>query len=236
MDAFMYFVPLTSPTSIVIATQSNNTLRAKVTSWKTEQADGKAYVECDFTISGDGSYCAFYDPNEMIQDCSHENGPEASEYPELLEWIRLSGSCLGHIRAVGKVAGNSVKMERIEVRFNYRGTQSPVEVSIYDVPRVDGEFLYANRRNCRIARINSLQFKQCSNGLPRMSVQLASIRKAHRRDGFLSGLTAMIANLLSTTTPVSTIGNATMMEFAKALYEKEQAFTFPQARNFKIQL
>jgi hypothetical protein len=69
-----------------------------------------------------------------------------------------------------------------------------------------------------------------------MAVELASVKKAHEQEGFLSGLTAFIANILNTSTPVSTIGNTTMMDFGLALYHKKQAFTFPAASNFKIQL
>lgn len=235
VDAFMYFVPLTSPTSIVISTSSNTTLNATVTSWQTKQSGDKAFVSCDFKISGEGVYWAFYDPNEMIESFVKDK-TNPKEYTKFLEWIRVSGACLGHIKAEGKVAGESVRMDYIEIQFNGKNTHSPVEVSIYDIPCVDGEYFYANRNNCRIARINSLIFKQSTSSTPRMSVELGSIKKAEGKEGFLSGLTAMIANMLSTSTPVSTVGNATMMEFGQALYAKQQAFTFPAASNFKLEL
>jgi hypothetical protein len=231
VDAFMYFVPLTSPTSIVVTTELGTTLSASVTSWHTEQKNGKVYVKCDFRITGNGSYCAFYDPNEMIQK-SHTT----SDYTQLLEWIRLNGPCLGRILGVGQIVDQSIKMEFIEVIFNRNNMLSPVEVSIYDIPCVNGEYFYENRYNCKIARINSLTFKDCTDGTPRMTVELASVKKAHEQEGFFSGLTAFIANILNTSTPVSIIGNATMMDFGQALYLKEQAFTFPVASNFKIQL
>lgn len=236
VDEFMYFVPLTSPTSIITAIQSNTTLNATVTSWETEQTNGEAFVKCDFKISGEGAYTAFYDPNEMIRDCQKAEKSNPKQITELLEWIRVSGSCLGHIEGKGKVIGGTIKMEYIEVQFNDEDLVSPVEVGIYDVRRVHGAYLFKNRTNCRVARINSLKFKQCTDGSPRMSVELASIKKVDEGEGFFSKLTAMIANILSTSTPVSRIGNATMMDFGQALYHKEQAFTFPLASNFKLEL
>lgn len=236
VDAFMYFVPLTSPTSVVASTETGTTLSAAVTSWETREDDGKVYLKCNFRVSGSGSYCAFYDPNEMIQLLDGQNSSKRKELTRLLEWIRLSGPCLGQINGVGKMTGGNVEMEYIEVLFNRKGTVSPVEVSIYDIPAIKGEYLYDNRRNCKIARINSLKFKQSDDGIPRMSVELASVKKANDSEGFLSGLTAMLANIFSTSTPVSSVGNATMMDFGRALYEKENAFTFPQAENFSLQL
>jgi len=236
VDAFMYFVPLTSPTSVVSSTEAGTTLSAAVTSWKTRQEKGKVYLECNFQVSGSGSYCAFYDPNEMIQMFDKQNNAKHRELTRLLEWIRLSGPCLGQIKGVGKMVGSEVEMEYIEVLFNRQNTVSPVEVSIYDIPAVKGAFAYDNRRNCKIARINSLSFSQCDDGIPRMSVELASVKKANENEGFFSGLTAMLANILSTSTPVSLVGNATMMEFGRALYEKQNAFTFPRAENFSLQL
>jgi hypothetical protein len=236
VDAFMYFVPLTSPTSIVASTETGTTLSAAVTSWEAKKEGGKVHLKCNFQVSGTGSYCAFYDPAEMIQLCREENSSKLQEITRLLEWIRLSGPCQGQIKGIGKQVGSDVEMEYIEVVFNHKNTVSPVEVSIYDIPPVKGEYSYDNRRNCKIARINSLKFRQCDDGVPRMTVELASVKKADAKEGFLSGLTAMIANILSTSTPVSPVGNSTMMEFGRALYEQESAFTFPRAENFTLQL
>jgi hypothetical protein len=236
VDAFMYFVPLTSPTSVVAATEAGTTLSAAVTSWETREDKGKIYLKCNFQVSGSGSYCTFYDPNEMIQLFSENNTSKRKELTKLLDWIRLSGPCLGQISGVGKIVGSDIQMEYIEVQFNSKNTVSPVEVSIYDIPSVKGEYLYENRRNSKIARINSLKFRQCDGGVPHMSVELASVKKAEEKEGFFSGLTAIIANILSTSTPVSVVGNTTMMDFGRALYEKQQNFTFPRAENFSLQL
>jgi hypothetical protein len=91
---------------------------------------------------------------EMIQKCQ-----TTSDYTQLLEWIRLNGPCLGRIQGIGQIVNQTIKMEFIEVVFNRNNMLSPVEVSIYDIPCVNGEFLYENRYNCKIARINSLTFK-----------------------------------------------------------------------------
>ena len=234
VDNFMYFVPLTSPTSVMVSTEPGTTFSANITSWKRRQNGNTVYVECDFEITGSGAYSALYDSNEMInKNLVQDKKQDAKELTKLLEWIRLGGPCLGRIEGVGAVDGENIRMESIEVSFNRDGSKSPVEVSIYDVPRKKGQFLYANRRNCQVARVNALKFKRNDDGTPRMSVEIASVKKADSKEGFFSHLTAMIANILSTSTTVAPVGNTTMMDFGTALYEKRPAFTFPKAANIK---
>lgn len=233
VDCFMYFVPLTSPTSVTVKTEPGTTFSANITSWNRIQNGKTIHVECNFDITGKGGYAAVYDADEMISKrlATEKNADDTREITKMLEWIRLSGPCQGRIQAIGKVVSNEVRMDRIEVSFNRGSTQSPVEVSIYDVPNKKGQFLYANRKNCQVARINSLTFNRTDDGSPRMSVEIASLKKAKTKEGFFSHLTAMIANILSTSTSVAPVGNATMMDFGTALYEKQPAFTFPKAAN-----
>ena len=210
------------------------TFSANIISWKRRQNGKTVHVECDFEITGEGSYSAMYDSNEMIQKhFRHKKKGKTKEIPRLLEWIRLSGSCKGRIEGVGTVEGDDVQMHSIEVSFNRDNTKSPVEVSIYDVPRKKGQFLYTNRKNCQVARVNALKFQRDEDGSPRMSVEIASVKKANSKEGFFSHLTAMIANILSTSTTVAPVGNTTMMDFGTALYQKQPAFTFPKAANIK---
>lgn len=235
VDCFMYFIPLTSPTSVTVSTAPGTTFSANITSWKRKQNGKTVHVQCDFEVTGEGGYSATYDPEEMIQkQCdNHQKKSKAKEITILLDWIRLDGPCLGRIEGYGTVVDGQIQMNSIEVSFNRDKTKSPVEVSIYDVPRKKGQFLYANRENCQIARVNALTFKRDHDGSPRMSVEIASIKKAKKKEGFFSHLTAMIANIFSTSMKVPPVGNSTMMDFGTALYEKEPAFTFPKAANIK---
>ncbi len=235
VDCFMYFVPLTSPTSVTVSTAPGTTFSANIISWKRRQNGNTVRVECDFEVTGSGSYSAMYDSTEMIQkQFTHDKKKKSTkEITKLLEWIRLSGACQGRIECIGTVDGEEVQMDSIEVSFNRDNSKSPVEVSIYDVPRKKGQFLYANRKNCQVARVNALKFQRTEDGTPRMSVEIASIKQAEKKEGFFSHLTAMIANILSTSTAVAPVGNSTMMDFGTALYQKQPAFTFPKAANIK---
>lgn len=235
VDCFMYFVPLTSPTPVTIATDPSTTFRASITSWETKQKGSTVFVECDFEVIGQGGYCATYIPDEMIRH-SLSRKQKAKEITKLLEWIRLDGPCLGRIEGYGKVIDGKIQMKSVEVSFNRNNSQSPVHVSIYDIPRVNGEFVYENRINRQIARVNSLGFKCDDDGSPRMSVEIASLKKPEKKEGFFSCLTAMIANILMTSTPVAPVGNTTMMDFGVALYEKEPVFMFPAALNIESEL
>lgn len=230
VHAFMYFVPLTSPTSVAVATDPGTTFSASITSWKTTRKGGTIHVSCDFEVIGQGGYRASYNSEEMIRHTlSREEN--AKEITRLLEWIRLDGPCLGRIQGYGKAVGDNIQMESIEVCFNRDNSKSPVQASIYDIPKVKGEFLYENRINCQVARINSLTFSCDDEGSPYMGVEIASVRKSAKGEGLFSRLTAMIANILSTSTPVAPAGNTAVMDFGVALYEKKPVFTFPAAAN-----
>ena len=230
VHCFMYFVPLTSPTSVTVATDPGTTFTASITSWKTTQKGDTVHVECNFDVTGRGGYCASYDSDEMIRH-SLDQKEKVKEITKLLEWIRLDGPCKGRIKGYGKIVGDDIQMQSVEICFNRDNTKSPVQVSIYDIPKVKGEFLYENRKNCQVARINSLKFNCDDDGTPCMGVELASVTKPSKGEGLFSRLTAMIANILSTSTPVAPAGNTAVMDFGVALYEKKPVFTFPAAAN-----
>lgn len=232
VDCFMYFVPLTSLTSLAVTTEPDTTFSASITSWTTKQQGNVIRVQCDFQITGQGVYCASYCPQEMIRS-QLANKPNTREVTKILEWIRLDGPCLGRIEGFGKIVNGNIQMESLEVSFDRDNSTSPVEVSLYDVRRKDGEFLFENRKNCLVARVNSLKFNQDQDGSPRMSVEIASLKKHEGKEGLFSRLTAIIANVLFTSTPIAQTGNATMMDFGTALYKKQPVFTFPYASNIK---
>lgn len=234
VDCFMYFIPLTSPTSVMVDSSPGTTLSANITSWKTTQQGKTVRVQCNFEISGDGNYSASYNPREMIESqLAKKKNP--SEVTKLLECIRIDGPCKGRIRGLGKVVNGKVQMKEVEVSFNRNNSQSSVEISMYDIPKVNSKFLYENRKNGQVARVNALKFKQDKNGISLMSVEIASLKKAEEKHGLFSKLTAMIANILLTSTPVSPVGGSTMMDFSTALYQKKPVFVFPHASNIKSQ-
>lgn len=232
VDCFMYFVPLTSPTPVAVTTAAGTTFRARISSWKTTRKGNSVNVACDFEVIGQGVYRASYIPEQLIH---YRIGDQQSpgELTKMLEWIRVDGPCLGRIEGKGKIVNGDITMESVEISFNRDNSKSPVQVSIYDIPNVRGQFLFENRKNCQFARINSLTFNRDDDGAPRMAVELDAVKKHDEKEGIFSRLTAMIANVLSTSTPIHPVGNATMMDFGTALYKKEPVFNFPHADNIK---
>lgn len=233
VDCFMYFIPLTSPTNVSIEIEPGTCFQAKLTSWNTRQTGDKVSVECDFEVDGTGCYTTRYDPDEMIRQALGNAEKNPKQITKLLDWIRLDSACKGTVEGSGKMVNNKVEMDTIKFTFNREGSKSPVEVCIYDVPRKSGKFEYTNRKNSQVARVNCLKFKRAGDEKPKMSVEIASIKKEQEKENIFSCLTAAIANILSTSTPVARIGNDTMLDFGEALYNKEEAFTFPHAENIK---
>ncbi len=232
VDCFMYFVPLTSPTPVAVTTAAGTTFRARISSWNTTRHGSTVDVTCDFEVLGDGDYRASYVPEELIQYRLGDK-QRPGELTKMLEWIRVDGPCLGRIEGKGEIINGEIVMESVEISFNRNKSRSPVQVSIYDIPNIRGQFLFKNRKNCQVARINSLTFKRENDGSPRMSVELDAVKKPHEKEGLFSRLTAIIANVLSTSTPIHPVGNETMMNFGTALYKKDPVFNFPYAENIK---
>lgn len=235
VDSFMYFVPLNSLTAVSALTDPNTNFSAGIINWDCTNFRNKSFtLTCDFEVSGSGLYKVVYDPAEMISLVSR-NSVKDKKITGLLDWIQFDGPCLGRIEARGRNQGDGAVIEEVSIRFNQGRQRSPVTIALYDVPRVDNRYDYSNRQNSVVARVNTLTFKRTEEE-PRMSVEIASVQKAHQSEGLFSSITAMFANLLLSAQPVSMVGNQTMLEFGLALYHKKTAFTFPIAGTLRSTL
>lgn len=232
VDAFMYFVPLNSLTAVRVQTDPNTNFTAGIVNRHHKDIRYDRFMlSCDFEITGSGLYEVVYDPDEMINLVKRGKRTPA-RLTGLLDWIRFDGPCQGRIEASGRMQGKEAVIEEVSISFNRDGQRSPVTIALYDVPRVDNAYDYANRQNDTIARVNTLTFRQ-SDDNPRMSVEIASVYRMHQEEGLFSSITAMFANLLLSAQPVSMVGNNTMMEFGRALFYKETEFTFPVAETLQ---
>lgn len=232
VDAFMYFVPLTSLTGVHTEVNPNTTFTAGIVNRQYKKGCKGAFtLSCDFEITGQGLYKVIYDPVEMI-DMIQTKYPKDKTLTHLLDWIQFDGDCKGRIEASGCDQGNEAVINELTVSFNRNGSKSPVVIAIYDVPGVNRRFHYANKQNGTVARVNTLTFKR-SEKSPRMGVEIASLKKADQSENWVSSLTAMIANLVLPPLPISEIGNETMLDFGLALYQKKPDFTFPAAQTLR---
>jgi hypothetical protein len=235
VDVFMYFVPLNSLTAVSVQTAPDTRFAAGVVNWQRNDGRNNSFtLYCDFEITGSGLYKVVYEPNEMIDLVSRGKAGK-SRITGLLDWIQLDGACRGRVVASGRIQSGEAEIEEVSISFNRDRQRSPVTIALYDVPRVEDRYDYGDRQNGTIARVNTLTFQR-SDGAPRMSVEIASVHKAHQSEGLFSSITAMFANLLLSAQPVSVVGNETMLEFGLALFHKKAEFTFPVAETLTTSL
>lgn len=235
VDAFMYFVPLISLTAVSTEMDPDTTFSSGVINRQHRMLRRNRFVlTCDFEITGSGMYRVVYDPDEMIEQAS---GKETDKrvLTNLLNWIRFDGPCQGRIEANGTMRDGTAEVDTVTVSFNRNSRQSPVTIAIYDVPRIDGGYHFADRRNDTIARVNTLTFERGGDS-PKMDVELASVHGQDSSEGLLSSIRAMFANWLLSALPISEVGNETMLDFGLALYHKEREFTFPIAETLRPSL
>ncbi len=230
VDAFMYFIPLIMPTTVDVFTDPNITLNARVISRTSEETDDSFATTCIFEVKGQGVYEAIVDPNDMIA-FSTKNDPNGSALRCLLRYIRVDGPMRGSLVVSGSIKNNQRQVDNVQARFDLDG-KSPVSVRLFDIKSVDKKFLYENRTNEQIARINTLSF---TRGItpPTMEAEVSSIAKANHKEGFIASLKAMVANWFLPPVPITVIGNQTMMDFGTALDSTQTAFTFPYAENLR---
>lgn len=232
VEAFMYFVPLISPTGVQIEIDPKTKFSAGVIN-RAFQVTGKNTFKliCDFDVYGTGWYRVVYTSKEMI-DFVRQRHPNEKHLTKLLDWIQVDGPCQGQIIVLGRKQQQDVIIEQMTISFVRGETKSPVKTCIYDLPCVNDHYDYAYRSNVLIARVNALTFRRTETS-PRMSVQIGSVVSENASEGWFSAFSAILANFLLPAQPVSVIGNQTMLQFGKALYFGEPEFVFPEAQTIR---
>ena len=235
VDDFMYFVPLVAPTTVTGFTDPNTTLTAGITTHIiTERGDGFQAL-CEFEIKGVGAYTAVFDPDQMIAFNSKRVG-KSKPLSYMLYSIRISGRCSGLIEINGSIQQDKKTVNEVLVRFDRDGTQSPVFASLYDVSCIEGRYDYRSKTNEQIARISTLRFTGNDDEKAEMGVEICSIRPAKGAENLLAGIKAVLANWFLPPMPIAVKGNNTMLDFGKALMQKQPTFVFPYAENLKQSL
>jgi hypothetical protein len=231
IENFMYFVPLVSRTGLSTTISSNNKQRARIISWNKQTDDKFFEVLCEFEMKGGGAYEAIFDPNEMIAEYSRyfERGQNLEN---MLEFIRFESECFGLIEIQGQVLESVEIVTQVKIHFDSKSHKSPVTIGVYDVSFVEGGYKNANRCEERVVRVKNLTFTKTSK-VPRMVVQVSSLKAREGTEGLWSAIKAIVANLFIKPMPVSEIGNETMLEFGRALLEKKASFIFPKSENLR---
>jgi hypothetical protein len=230
ISSFMYFVPLLSVSPVEIYTTANNAQQVGIISYERKMTSKSFNVACEFEILGKGFHKNTFDPAGMIAAHTDEM-KEGKSLTNMLDYIKFEGEGFGRIEAKGTMAGSVPTVTEVDLEFNAKGSRSPVTVGLYDVEPADGQYKYENRSNPKVARVNALIFKRSDK--PRMGMRLASISTTEKSDDFMGDIKALIANLFISPTPVDKLGNDTMLDFGRAVFQKEPDFTFPKAKNIK---
>ncbi len=232
LQSFMYFVPLISPVTVDRGTSNENHQQVCVVSYEKKVTSKSFSVSCEFEIKGSG-FCRYtFDPAGMtalrIADSKKSNPDSLSN---VLDYIHFEGEGFGGIEIKGTINGSTRTVTEVDLEFNARGCKSPVAIGLYELKAKNGQYGYENRSDEIVAGVNSLIFKRSEN--PRMGITVACISKKAKTGGFLGQIKAVIANLFIKPVKITPLGNETLLDFGRALFEQKPTFTFPKASNLK---
>lgn len=228
--AFMYFVPLISPTLVESKISKDNKQFVQLTSYDKKVNSHSFSVVCKFKINGKGIQKTVFDPETMIKyNTKRFNGKKKMKY--LLGYIQFRDGGIGSVNIKGKIKDSVATVTSVNVLFNAGGKRSPVTVGLYNVKAVDGQYKYENKCDEIVTRVNTLGFKK--NGKePKMTIKLASIDDKEGGGSLWGMVKAAVANvLLIEPIEIDKIGNAAMLDFGDALLGQRKIFTFPPAQN-----
>jgi hypothetical protein len=229
---FMYFVPLISPTLVYSETSKGNGQKSGLISCVRKSTSKSFYVSGEFQMQGSGFHKNKFDSTGMI--ARNTKGLKKSKpLKNILGYIKFEGEGYGWIEIKGKMEGKKATATEVKVHFNGRGKNSPVTVGIYSVKPVNGEYKYSNQYNAIVARVNTLTFSKSTDN-PRMGIIVSSVYAEGGKPGFWGNLKGAMANLFIKPLEIDKLGNDTMLDFGCALFEGKETFTFPKAKNLKV--
>jgi hypothetical protein len=231
---FMYFVPLTSPEPVSLSKSAGNTQRAKILSVIRRDAGDSFIVTCEVEFAGQGSQRNLFDQGREIHN--HERDLKAGKALERqLSSINVEGSGRLKIEVEGTKTGATLTVNEVRLHFNAHGQDSPVSIGLNDIKLLDGKVQPCNEL---IARVNTLTFRR-KPGAPKMEVSVASVKRADAGDNlwqnFVGSLKGKAVNMLIQPLTVERAGRDTMLEFGLALADHAGSFTFPIAKNLKVE-
>jgi hypothetical protein len=230
--SFMYFIPLISLEPVSTLTSPDSTQSTQVTSAKRRFTDHSFFTKCEFEISGQGSQQSLFDFTNKIRRQERKLREGGSLHRQLSS-ITLEGTGNGTVEVEGTVSNGIQTVMEVRLRFNARGTASPVSIGLCDIRYEDGEFKQLKEI---VATVNTLTFRR-RPGPPKMEVTLASVKKKGAGNNLWQsikgGITGTAVNLLIDPLTVERTGHQAMLDFGQALVSGAPTFIFPHARNLK---
>lgn len=230
---FMYFVPLISPTLVYSETSKGNGQKSGLISCKRNSTSKSFYASGEFQMQGSGFHNNKFDSAGMIAR-NTKGLKKGKPLKNILGYIKFDGEGYGQIEIKGKLKGEKATATEVKVHFNGRGETSPVTVGLYSVKPVNGKYKYENRYNEIVARVNTLTFGKSTNK-PLMGIKVAAVYAEGSKPGFWGKLKGALANLIIKPLEVDKLGNDTMLDFGCALFEEKETFTFPKAKNLRVE-
>jgi len=230
---FMYFVPLISPTLVYSETSKGNGQKSGLISCERKSTSKTFFASGEFQMQGSGFHKNKFDSAGMIAR-NTKGLKKGKPLKNILGYIKFEGEGYGWIEINGKLKGKKTTATEVKVHFNGRGKTSPVTVGLYSVKPVNGEYKYENKYNEIVARVNILTFDK-SKDKPLMDIKVSAIYAEGDKPGFWGKLKGTIANLIINPLEIDKLGNDTMLDFGCALFEEKEKFTFPKAKNLRVE-
>ncbi len=229
LNEFMYFVPLISPVEVTNQRSEGNQQVGYTTSYCKQVGDGTFTTSCEFKMEGQGYNINDFDKAAMI--ARNEKDVESGKsIRNILDYIKFNGEGMGRIDVEGTISEGVKTVTRVEVHFNVGEAKSPVYAGLYSVEQKNGKYLYENKYNIIVARVNTLTFTN-DGQVPRMDIKVDSVASDENSMGMIGRIVGIIANLMIQPLEISKIGNDEMLKLGLALTEGQQTFTFPIAQN-----
>jgi len=231
LNEFMYFVPSISPVSVTNQKSQGNQQVGYITSCGRQTKGDSFTASCEFRMEGQGTNMNDFDKKGMIAR-NEKLVKKGKPIKNILDYIKFNGEGYGKIDIKGKIIDGQKQVTNVEVHFNERGTKSPVYVGLYSVKQKSGKYLYENKFDIKVARVNTLTFSRPLDGKePKMGIKIDGVAKDEESMGFVSGLVGAIANLIIPPMGITRKGNDEMLRLGTALYENQPTFTFKKADN-----
>jgi hypothetical protein len=230
--SFMYFIPLISPELVSFLTSPGSTQSAQVTCAKRRFTAHSFLTTCELEFTGRGSQQSFFDLTDQIRR-QERKLKEGGSLRRQLSCITVEGTGSGTVEVEGTVSNGVQTVTEVRLRFNARGTTSPVSIDLCDIRYLDGEFKHLKET---VVQVNTLTFRR-KPGPPQMEVTVASVKKKgagqNLWQSIKGSLTGAAVNLFIDPLTVEATGHQAMLDFGQALASGAPTFTFPHARNLK---
>jgi hypothetical protein len=230
LNEFMYFVPLISPVDVTNQQSPGNQQIGYITSCERQTKGNTFSTSCQFRMEGQGTNLNDFDKKGMIAR-NEKLVKKDKPIKNILDYIKFNGEGWGQIQIQGVIENGQKKVQKVVIHFDEKGAKSPVYVGLYSIKEKNGAFLYENKYDEKVARVNTLTFVADGGDEPKMDIKVDSVGKSEEKMGVMGGIVGAIANLIIEPLIINPKGNEEMLRLGLALYDNQPTFTFEKANN-----